>query len=397
MKSTRKNRSHSCFLAAATVAVLTISVPARPVAAQPAYPERGLVLIVPYPAGGGTSVAAICVPALSARAIGGSRRRPPAGCSPGIWRSRSASPSPLRIRAGGGGWLGWGALAAAPADGYTIGYLNVPSLYAGYLDPRVGRRRVLDSFTPLTNHVLDYNIWAVKTDSAFRTLADVIDAAKKESPRKHCRHRIRRWARRDDHLAILSIQAEHGGQVRHRPHAAVLPMPRPRCWVGTCRCWVPTISEVAEEVRAGQLRVLGVMATRRALPFSARRCNLQASRALTQVCVGLTRRRGAGRAAQGRGGEAHRLLEKTLSSEEHRKKADALSLEISLVAGEQYRKFLRDNEQSTKKLMGWLTDRKPAWEKACRQGRARSTGRSRLGGIRRRGSVRVLAATFRCD
>jgi tripartite-type tricarboxylate transporter receptor subunit TctC len=58
MISTRRNRSHSCFLAAATVAVLTIGVPARPVAAQPAYPERGLVLIVPYPAGGGTDVTA---------------------------------------------------------------------------------------------------------------------------------------------------------------------------------------------------------------------------------------------------------------------------------------------------------------------------------------------------
>ena len=46
-------------------------------------------------------------------------------------------------------------------------------------------------------------------------------------------------------------------------------------------------------------------------------------------------------------------LKKTLSTEDHRKKADALSLEISLVTGEQYGKFLRDNEQSTKKVMGW--------------------------------------------
>ena len=42
-----------------------------------------------------------------------------------------------------------------------------------------------------------------------------------------------------------------------------------------------------------------------------------------------------------------------LSSKEHQQKAEALSLEPSVIAGEQYRKFLRDNEQSTKKLMGW--------------------------------------------
>ena len=44
-------------------------------------------------------------------------------------------PVTVENRAGGGGWVGWGALAAAKPDGYTLGYLNVPSMYAGYLDP----------------------------------------------------------------------------------------------------------------------------------------------------------------------------------------------------------------------------------------------------------------------
>jgi tripartite-type tricarboxylate transporter receptor subunit TctC len=30
--------------------------------------------------------------------------------------------------------VGWGALAAARPDGYMLGYLNVPSMYAGYLN-----------------------------------------------------------------------------------------------------------------------------------------------------------------------------------------------------------------------------------------------------------------------
>ncbi len=60
-----------------------------------------------------------------------------------------------------------------------LGYLNVPSMYAGYLDRQYNRKETLDSFTPLMNHVLDYNIWAVKADSPFKTVKDVIDAAKK--------------------------------------------------------------------------------------------------------------------------------------------------------------------------------------------------------------------------
>ena len=72
-----------------------------------------------------------------------------------------------------------GRLGCGAPDGYTLGYLNVPSMYAGYLDPKVGRKETLDSFTPLMNHVLDYNIWAVKADSPFKTVKDLIDEAKK--------------------------------------------------------------------------------------------------------------------------------------------------------------------------------------------------------------------------
>ena len=46
-------------------------------------------------------------------------------------------------------------------------------------------------------------------------------------------------------------------------------------------------------------------------------------------------------------------LEKTLNAKEHQQKAEQLSLEPLVMKGDQYRKFLKDNEQSTKKLMGW--------------------------------------------
>jgi tripartite-type tricarboxylate transporter receptor subunit TctC len=46
-------------------------------------------------------------------------------------------------------------------------------------------------------------------------------------------------------------------------------------------------------------------------------------------------------------------LEKTLTSREHQQKAEQLSLEPLVMKGDVYRAFLKDNEQSTKKLMGW--------------------------------------------
>ncbi len=46
-------------------------------------------------------------------------------------------------------------------------------------------------------------------------------------------------------------------------------------------------------------------------------------------------------------------LEKTLHSPEHQQKAKALSLEPRIIKGDDYKKFLKDNEVSTKTLMGW--------------------------------------------
>jgi hypothetical protein len=46
-------------------------------------------------------------------------------------------------------------------------------------------------------------------------------------------------------------------------------------------------------------------------------------------------------------------LEKTIGSPEHKAKAEALSLDPEIIKGDAYRKFLKDNEQATKKLMNW--------------------------------------------
>jgi tripartite-type tricarboxylate transporter receptor subunit TctC len=295
--------------------------------AQAQYPERGLILIVPYGAGGGTDITARLLAKDLEPALG--------------------KPVTVENRAGGAGWVGWGALAAAKPDGYTLGYLNVPSLYAGYLDPQVGRKETLESFTPLMNHVIDYNIWAVKADSPFKTVKDVIDAAKKSPETIGV---TAYGAGSDDHIAILAMQAETGTKfviTHHRSTAEA----KTQALGGHIHVLGANVSEVAEEVRAGTLRMLGVMAPER-------------SRFVTQVPtfkeqgfnqVWSVTRGIAAPANLPRDVEAKLVaaLEKTLTSRDHQQKAEQLSLEPRVMKGEEYKKFLKDNEQSTKKLMGW--------------------------------------------
>jgi len=291
------------------------------------YPERGLTLIVPYGAGGGTDITA----RLLARDL----------------EAVLGKPVTVENRAGGAGWIGWGALAASRPDGYTLGYLNVPSMYAGYLDTKVGRKESLDSFTPLMNHVIDYNVWAVKPDSPFKSVKDVVEAAKKTPDSITV---TAYGAGSDDHLAILGLAAETGATfvVVHSRSTAEA---KTQALGGHVQVLGANVSEVAEEVRSGQLRLLGVMAPERSrfLP-GAPTFKEQGFNQVWSVSRGIAAPADLPKDVEAKLTAA---LEAVLGSREHQAKAEGLSLEPRPIKGGDYRAFLKENEVSTKRLMGW--------------------------------------------
>jgi putative tricarboxylic transport membrane protein len=111
------------------------------------------------------------------------------------------------------------------------------------------------------------------------------------------------------------------------------------------------VSEIAEEVKAGQVRMLGVMATERSrfLP-GAPTFREQGLNQVWSVTRGIAGPAGLPKEAETKLVAA---LEQVLNSKEHQQKAEQLSLEPKVIKGEDYRKFLKTNEQDTKKLMGW--------------------------------------------
>ena len=312
-------------LASAIVAASLVLIAASAEAQQ--YPERNITLIVPYGAGGGTDVTARLLAKDLEVALG--------------------KTVTVENRAGGGGWVGWGALAAAAPDGYMLGYLNVPSMYAGYLDRQYNRKETLESFTPLMNHVVDYNVWAVKADSPFKNVKDVVEAAKKQPDTIAV---SAYGAGSDDHLAILAMQTETGARFlishhRSTADAKTLALGAHLHVLGA------NISEVAEDVKSGQLRLLGVMSPERSrFAPDAPTFQEQGFKQVWSVTRGIAAPAGLPKNVEA---TLVAALEKTLNSREHQQKAEQLSLEPKVIKGEEYRRFLKDNEQSTKTLMGW--------------------------------------------
>jgi tripartite-type tricarboxylate transporter receptor subunit TctC len=149
------------WAAALTIIGTLMIIFASPVLAEK-YPSKPIVLIVPYSPGGGTDVAARVIAKYVEPYLG--------------------QPIVVENKAGAGGQVGWSALAKAKPDGYTIGFVNSPSI----LLVKALREDVpfnITDFVPIANIQLDPAVIVVHPDSPLKTMKDFIDYAKK-SPGK---------------------------------------------------------------------------------------------------------------------------------------------------------------------------------------------------------------------
>jgi len=70
------------------------------------------------------------------------------------------------------------ALARAKPDGYTFGFVSLPQLITVYDDPQRQAAFGRDDLQPLAMHVVDPIVVAVRADSPYKTLADLLADAK---------------------------------------------------------------------------------------------------------------------------------------------------------------------------------------------------------------------------
>ncbi len=145
------------LIASAALAVMALTGGAA--MAEEAYPERPIMMMVSYGAGGATDFQAriVTMTAGNEDALG--------------------MPIAILNKPGAGGRVGWNWLATqAEADGYTLGAYNVPHFIAQSI--KGGVNYDIDSFEPIANWGADPAVLVVGADSEFNSLQDVIDFAK---------------------------------------------------------------------------------------------------------------------------------------------------------------------------------------------------------------------------
>ena len=211
-----------------------------PLRAQPAWPaDRPVEVIVPFPAGGGVDVMTRLVMPLVAAQIPGLR--------------------PVIVnRTGAAGQIGLEATFNAAGDGYTIGATTIPAHNAIPLERQV-RYRAMD-FTFLANIVEDANAFYVRAESPFRSVADVVAAARARPGQVTYGTT---GIGSDDHLFMLAFEAAANLQPMVQvPFAGAAPL-IPQLLGGNMDLAAINVNDALQLKREGKLRILAQAAARR--------------------------------------------------------------------------------------------------------------------------------------
>lgn len=214
---------------------------AAPALAQPAWtPERSITLIVAFAAGGGTDLAARTIGRFMERDLG-----------VGVV---------VLNRPGAGGEIGFTELARARPDGHTIGFINTPHIVTLPIERRT--RFQLSDFTLIANIVDDPGgIW-VMADSPYRTLQDLLAAAR---ARPETIGYGTTGIGSDDHLAMLALERKANVRFLHVPFAGSAQV-KQNLLSRAIPVAVMNVAEGVIEQRQGVLRPLAQMGETRWTP-----------------------------------------------------------------------------------------------------------------------------------
>ncbi|HVE53000.1 MAG TPA: tripartite tricarboxylate transporter substrate binding protein [Ramlibacter sp.] len=163
-------------------------------AAQAAYPEQPIKMVVAYGAGGGTDIIARVMAPYIAKYLG-----------------NNAS-IVVHNRAGAGGGIGFAEVAHAAPDGYTIGFINTPNVLTIPIERKTNFH--WQGFDLLGNVIDDPGNFSVHAESPIRNLRDLVAYAR-ANPGAVTYGTTGIGS--DDHLAALMFERAAGVKLTHVP------------------------------------------------------------------------------------------------------------------------------------------------------------------------------------
>ncbi len=231
------NRFAGAVLALSSMAFGTLPSPA---AAQPAYPQKPIVIVVPQPPGGAADQ--------FARPFGQALSQ------------RLGQPVVIDNRPGANGNIAAAYVARnQPADGYTVFYGSISTLA---VNPHLYKSTGFDpfkDFQPLTLTNQTPNVLVVGAGTPYKTVADVVAAARKAPGTLSFGSA---GNGNTMHLTGLQFEAKTGTRLLHVPYKGG-PAALNDVMGGQIPMMFHNLSAVLGQEKGGRVRVLAVADTRR--------------------------------------------------------------------------------------------------------------------------------------
>ena len=316
--------------ALAAVAVIAAS---SGIALADDFPSRPVQLMVAFPPGGSTDVGARVVAAIAEKILG--------------------KPMVVLNKGGAGGQVGWTDMARQKPDGYYIGYINLPATNTVILDPERKATFGLDAFVPIINQVLDPGIVWVRADSPYKTLKDLVDAAKKAP------NTIRTATTGilgDDHLAILMLEEAAPGAIFRIVHLEGGAAQLKEIMGGHVDVAFDNVGSVAPRVRSGELRGLAVMDHQRSkfVPDVPTMKEVGYPTVISSSTRGIAAPKGLPQPVLKK---LEEVLKKAMEDPEHVQKLESAGLAVKIMVGEEYARYYREIHEQAKKYTEWAKSR----------------------------------------
>ncbi|MAZ20253.1 tripartite tricarboxylate transporter substrate binding protein [Roseovarius sp.] len=205
-------------------------------AALAEYPERPIMMMVSYGAGGATDFQAriVTMTAGNEDALG--------------------MPIAILNKPGAGGRVGWNWFATqAEADGYTLGAYNIPHFIAQSV--KGGVSYSADSFEPIANWGADPAVFVVAADSPMNSMDDVVAYAK-ENPGKLTFSGAGLFV--GHHIAALQLEKASGVKMAYIPTKGGGAAAMKAVIAGEVMGGVNNLSDAYRAEQAGNIKILGV-------------------------------------------------------------------------------------------------------------------------------------------
>jgi tripartite-type tricarboxylate transporter receptor subunit TctC len=296
--------------------------------AQATWPAKGksIQLWIGYAAGSGTDAGARMMAA-------------------GLEKELGVSIVPVN-KPGASSQLMYTELSKAKADGYTFGTINFPSAIVSYVDPERKATYTKANFELLALHIVDPGIIAVLPNSPYKTLADLVNAAK-ANPRKVTI--TTSGVQSDEHFALLQLQEMTGAEFAfvhfsQGAAAAIAPF-----LGGKVDAYTGNVADVIAQYKAGQVRILGVMDDVRSRFYpEVKTFEEQGYKLYNSANRGYAVPAGTPKAVVDKLSAA---MKKVMETPEHMKQVEDMGLTIRYLNPEQYSKFWDDYAVIVKRLL----------------------------------------------